>query len=82
MAAPITIDRFVEELEKLHGEMLNGNLKHGEYDQRLAATIRELRERGIDADRDATKTALAGAHDRGIITDAVHTHLTKRLGLV
>ena len=82
MAAPITVARFVEQLEKLHEEMTSGRLKHGEYDQRLARTIQELRERGIDGDRAAVTAALEDAHERGIIPDSVKEHLEKRLGLV
>ena len=48
MTAPVSIERFVEELEKLKGLMESGELQHGEYDRRLARVIQELRERGID----------------------------------
>ena len=82
MAAAISVERFVEELEKLHKEMVGGRMKHGEYDQRLAKTIQELRDRGLDSDRAEITTALDGALERGIITDGVKDHLEKRLGLV
>ncbi len=82
MAAAISVERFVEELEKLHKEMVGGRMKHGEYDQRLAKTIQELRDRGVDGDRAEITTALDGALERGIITDGVKDHLEKRLGLV
>jgi hypothetical protein len=81
MASPISIERFVEELEKLHKGMINGEFKAGEYDQRLAKTIQELRDRGIDGDRAAVTTALDGALERGTITDSVREHLEKRMGL-
>ena len=42
--APLTLDRFVQELEKLKQEKDAGNLRPSEYDQRLARTIRELRQ--------------------------------------
>ena len=48
MASPISVERFVEELEKLHQGMTKGEFKPGEYDQRLAKTLQELRERRID----------------------------------
>lgn len=79
--APITLERFVQELEKLKREMEAGNLKSGEYDQRLARAIGELRERKLDADRAAVSKALADALQRGAITPATKAHIEKRLGL-
>jgi hypothetical protein len=81
MASPISIERFVEELEKLRAGMVNGEFKPGEYDQRLARTMRELRERGIDGDRADIIVALDAALQRGTITDSVRAHLQKRFGL-
>ncbi len=81
MASPISIERFVQELEKLRAGMVNGEFKAGEYDQRLARTMQELRERGIDGDRADIITALDGAWQRGTITDSVRAHLQKRFGL-
>jgi hypothetical protein len=81
MASPITIERFVQELEKLHAGMTGGDFKAGEYDQRLAKTIQELRDRGIQGDRSAVTAALDGAQERGTITASVRAHLEKRLGL-
>ncbi len=81
MATPITVTRFVEELEKLHQDMVAGNMKHGEYDQRLARTIQELRDRGIGGDRAAVTAAIDDVQQRGIITEGVKTHLEARLGL-
>ena len=81
MAAPVSIERFVKELETLKAEMDAGKLGHGEYDQRLARVIGELRERGLDADRGRVTTAINDAATRGIITPAVKDHLVKRLGL-
>jgi hypothetical protein len=79
--APITLQRFVQELEKLKQETDSGKLQAQDYDSRLARVLRELRERGLDADRAATTTALADAVKRGTITAAVAAHLTARLGL-
>ena len=82
MTTPIKIERLTKELEKLHEEMMSGAYGHGEYDQRLARVIQELRERGIDGDRPQITAALDDALSRGIITPAVKDHLEKRLGLV
>jgi hypothetical protein len=81
MAEPVTVQRLVQELEKLKAEMDAGRLKHGEYDQRLARVIQELRDRKVDADRAAIQAAIDGALKRGVITPGVKTHLEKRLGL-
>jgi hypothetical protein len=81
MANPVPVARFVQELEKLKTEMDAGNLKHSEYDQRLARVIQELRERGLDGDRAAVTAALDDLTKRAIITPAVRMHLESRLGL-
>jgi hypothetical protein len=78
---PITLQRFVQELDRLKHETDAGRLKAHAYDVRLARIIRELRERGLDADRAAATAALADALHRGIITGPVETHLQHRLGL-
>lgn len=78
----ISVERFVRELEKLKVEMDAGNLEHGEYDQRLARVIQELRERKLDADRTQVTAAIEDALQRGVITPSVKDHLEKRLGLV
>lgn len=80
--APITLQRFVEELDKLKQETDAGSLQPQNYDGRLARIIRELRERGgLDADRAAATAALADALKRGVITAPVEAHLQNRLGL-
>ena len=61
--------------------MTSGNLKHGEYDQRLARVIQELRDRGLDADRPQITATLDDVLQRGIITPSVKEHLENRLGL-
>ncbi len=81
MASPISVERFIEELEKLRAGMVNREFRAGEYDQRLAKTIQELRSRGIDGDREAVTAALDGALEKGTITDSVRVHLEKRMGL-
>jgi len=81
MTSPIKIERLKQELKKLHQEMISGAYGHGEYDQRLARVIQELRDRGIDADRPEITAALGEALQEGTITPAVKAHLEKRLGL-
>ena len=77
----VSIERFVQELEKLRAEMDAGHLKHGDYDQRLARVIQETRAAGLDSDRPGITSAIADALSRGVITPAVKSHLEKRLGL-
>ena len=79
--AAVSIERLVQELEKLKQEMDAGRLKSGDYDQRLARVIRELREQGLDANRAQITAALDDALRRGIITSGGRTHLERRLGL-
>lgn len=81
MTTPVSMERFVQALEKMKTEMDAGMLRHGEYDQRLARAIQELRERGLDADRPMMKTTIEALHQRGVITPSVREHLEKRLGL-
>jgi len=80
--APITLQRFLKELDTLKQDTDAGTLKEQDYDSRLARIIRELRERGLDADRAAATAALADALKRGVITAPVEAHLRSRLGLV
>ncbi len=82
MASQITVERFVQELEKLRAAMEADELQHGEYDQRLARVIQELRDRGLEAERADITAALEGALERGVITPSVKEHLENRLGLV
>ncbi len=81
MAAPISVDRLVQALEKLKAEMEAGKLRSGEYDQRLARVIQELRERRLEADRPHITAAIDDMLQRGVITPSVKQHLVKRLGL-
>lgn len=80
--APVSVERFIAELEKLSREMSAGTLKTSEYDQRLARVLGELRKQGVDADRPRITAALDDAARRGVITGAVKQHLLKVLGLV
>ena len=81
MADWVPIEKFVEKLELLKDEMTTGKLKHGEYDQRLARLISELREKRLDADRAKITATLADLLSRGVITPSVKDHLEKRLDL-
>lgn len=79
--AGVAVARLIAELEKLKTEMDAGRLKHGEYDQRLARIIGELRDQGVAADRPQLQAAIDNASQRGVITPSVKTHLEKKLGL-
>ena len=81
MTNPVSVERFVQTMEKLKAEMDAGHLRHGEYDQRLARAIQELRERGLEADRSAIQQTIDSLLKRGVITPSVKEHLEKRLGL-
>ena len=82
LMVPITIQRLLKELEKLKQDTDAGTLLPEEYDGRLARVIRELRERGLEADRAVATAALADAVTRGVISSPVESHLRTRLGLV
>jgi hypothetical protein len=79
---PITIQRFVKELDKLKQEVDSGALQAQDYDGRLARIIRELRERGLDADRAAATAALADAVTRGVLTSPMKDHIQRGLDSV
>jgi hypothetical protein len=81
MTNSVPVRRFVQEMEKLKAEMDAGSLRHGEYDQRLARVIQELRERGLDANREQVTAAIQDLDQRRVITPSVKQHLEKRLGL-
>ena len=77
----ITLERFMHELDQLKQDTDSGVVKMQDYDARLARIIRELRERGFDADRTAATVALANAQHPGVISAPVEAHLQRRLGL-
>jgi hypothetical protein len=81
MTTPVSVERFVQTMEKMKAEMDSGSLRHGEYDQRLARAIQELRERGLEADRGLIQQTIDALLQRGVITPSVKEHLQKRLGL-
>jgi hypothetical protein len=68
-------------MEALNTEMRTGKLAHGEYDQRLARVISELRDRKLDAERPEIESTIDDLLSRGIITPTVKDHLRNRLGL-
>jgi hypothetical protein len=80
--APVTLERLLQEFDKLTHETDAARRDANHYDIRLARIIRDLRERGLDADRVAATAALADALRRGIIAARVAAHLHHRLGLV
>lgn len=82
LMAPITLQRFLAELNKLKQDTEAGTLQPEDYDGRLARVIRDLRERGLDADRATATAALAEAVTRGVISAPVELHIRNRLGLV
>ncbi len=79
--AAISVQHLVTKLEELKQEMDAGNLRHGEYDQRLARLIGELRERKVEADRAEVIASLDKLLADGTITPSVKTHMIARLGL-
>jgi hypothetical protein len=81
LMAPITIQRFVKELEKLKRDTDAGTLQPEDYDGRLARVIRELRDRGLEADRAVATAALTEAVTRGVISSPTEAHIRNRLGL-
>ena len=79
--ARITLQRLVKQLDKLKPEANAARLKTRDYARRLARMIRQLRERGLDADRAAATVALAEALERGAITAPVKANPHERPGL-
>jgi len=78
--APVTLQRFMKELDKIHQEWKDGVLQPENMDSRLARVISELKDRGLDADRATATAALADAVTRGAITAEIREHLQHRLG--
>jgi len=62
---PITIQRLLQELDKLKTDTEKGTLLPEDYGGRLARVIRELKEWGLDTDRAVATAALAEAVKRG-----------------
>ena len=79
--APITLQRLAKELDKLKPEADAARLKTHDYARRLARMIRQLRERGLDADQAAATVALAEALKRGAITVPGEAKRHRRPGL-
>lgn len=81
MMTPITLQRFMRELDTIKQETDAGTLKPEDHDSRLARVISELRERGLGGSHVEGRAALADAVARGIISESVEVHLQDRLGL-
>jgi hypothetical protein len=81
MNTPISIEHLRRKLGEMKADMDAGKLRHGDYDQRLARLIQEMRERKLDADRPAISTTLDELLADGTITPAVRDHVSRRLGL-
>jgi len=79
--APITLQRLVKQLDKLKPEPDAARLKSHDYARRLARMIRQLRERGLDADRAAATAALVEVLKRGAITGSGGGEPSPRPGL-
>lgn len=78
---PISVQHLTDKLEELKREMDAGRLRHGDYDQRLARIINELRDRKIEEDRPEVLATFEELLSRGVITPSVKKHLEARLGL-
>ena len=78
---PISVQHLTSKLVELKAEMDANKLRHGEYDQRLARLIGELRERKVEADRAEVVAALENLLAEGTITPTVKSHMMARLGL-
>jgi hypothetical protein len=78
---PISVQHLTTKLKELKVEMDAGKLRHGEYDQRLARLIGELRDRKVQEDRAVVVATLDDLLAQGTITPTVKTHLVARLGL-
>src|SRR5881396_2221833 len=78
--APITLQRLVKQLDKLKPEPDAARLKSHDYARRLARMIRQLRERGLDADRAAATAALVEVLKREPSRVPVEANLHHGLG--
>ncbi len=78
---PITPERVAQELTKLHELREKGELNPGNYDQRFARMVGELRERRISGNRQEILAALQPLRARGVVSETEWMRLTKQLGL-
>jgi len=77
----IILERFMKELDQLKRDTDSGVVRMQDYDAKLAGIIKDLRERGHDADRAEATAALARALKHGVITAPMEAGLQRRLGL-
>lgn len=78
---PITPERVAQELTKLHALREKGELNAGNYDQRFARMVGELRERRISGNRQEILATLQPLREQGVLTETEWVRLTKQLGL-
>ena len=78
---PITPERLAREIKRLASEKKDGTVTAQVYDQKLARTISELRDRGIAGGRDELLAALTPLKDDGTVSGDDWTHLLRRLGV-
>ena len=78
---PVTPERLAREIRKITADKKNGTITAVVYDQRMARTIGELRERGIAGGRDELLAALKPLKDDGTVSDDEWAHLLRRLGI-
>ena len=78
---PITPERLAREIRRLAAEKKDGAVTAQVYDQKLARTIGELRDRGISGGRDEMLAALMPLKTDGTIGGDDWTHLLRRLGI-
>jgi hypothetical protein len=78
---PITPERVAQELTKLHELREKGELNPGNYDQRFARMVGELRDRRISGNRQEILATLQPLRQKGVLTETEWVRLTKQLGL-
>ena len=78
---PITPERLAREIKRLAAEKKDGTITPHVYDQKLARTISELRDRGISGGRDELLAALDPLKTDGTVSADDWTHLLRRLGV-
>lgn len=78
---PITPERVAQELTKLHELREKGELNAGNYDQRFARMVGELRDRRISGNRQEILATLQPLREQGVLTETEWVRLTRQLGL-
>jgi hypothetical protein len=78
---PVTPERLAREIKRLAAEKKDGAITAQVYDQKLARTIGELRDRGISGGRDELLAALEPLKADGVVSADDWAHLIRRLGV-